>query len=221
MRTWKHVPALNLSSVMETEEKKAKETKRLSPVQWEEIKTLWELGEVTLSELSDRYGISNSALSQGLKHRGATRGSRAKELAKVVEKKAAEAVAEIPFSATKQQRIEQTKRQHYEWSEFIGKATMGRLALAQRESRPFSSEMHNLKALRVAAVTVGDVLKQRYHILDVENQVEEGALPILEIVGMDDDRIKAIRETQDLGDDDLLPTLDPDLEEIIEDDGTS
>ena len=206
---------------METEEKKTDEGRRLTPAQWEEIKTLWELGEVTLADLSARFGISNSALSQGLKRRGATRASRAREVASAIAEKAITSAAESSFGATKHQRIEETKRQHYEWSMFVAKAGMSRLAAAQKDGRPFSTEHANLKALRLTSAILKDTLDQRYQILDVQNEIEDGALPVLEIVGMDEERIHQIREAQDLGDDDLLPSLDPELEEIIEDDGTS
>lgn len=201
---------------MEPEEK-AEESKRLTIAEWEEIKTLWELGEVTLADLSDRFGISISAVSQGLKRRGATRGSRAREVASAVAEKAITAAVESSFASGKLQKIEDTKRQQYDWTTFIGKATMTALAKAQKDGRAFSTEMQNLKALRIAAVTVGDVMRQRYEILGISEEIEQGAIPVLEIIGMDDERIKNIREAQDLGDDDLLPSLDAELEEIIED----
>ena len=62
-------------------------SKRLKESDWLVIVALWERGEVTLSELSTKFSISKAALSQGLKRRGAVRGSKAHVATKKIQEK--------------------------------------------------------------------------------------------------------------------------------------
>src|SRR4051812_21461934 len=85
--------------------------KFLTPAQWAEIVALWELGEVTLDELSSRFEISPGGISKGLKKRGATKGSRAKEIADRVTKTVLKAHEDEALSAAeeRQRKINETK----------------------------------------------------------------------------------------------------------------
>lgn len=85
---------------MKKEEKKI-ETGRLKESDWLVIVALWERGEVTLQELSDKFGTSKPALSQGLKKRGAVRGSKAylgaKKITEKIEDEREKLIEEIYF----------------------------------------------------------------------------------------------------------------------------
>lgn len=74
-------------------------SKRLKDSDWIVVVALWERGEVTLSELSDKFGVSKAALSQGLKRRGAIRGSKAhmghKKIADKIEEEREKLIEEI------------------------------------------------------------------------------------------------------------------------------
>lgn len=54
---------------------------RLNPSKWAEVDALWELGDVTLPELSDRFDVSTRALQAHFEKNGVVKGSKARELA--------------------------------------------------------------------------------------------------------------------------------------------
>lgn len=57
---------------------------RLSNEAWAEIDALWELGEATLPELADRYGVSTRTLQAHFEKNGVVKGSKGRELAREV-----------------------------------------------------------------------------------------------------------------------------------------
>lgn len=54
---------------------------RLSPAQWAEVDAIWELGDATLSELAERFGVSTRALQAHFEKNGIVKGSKGREWA--------------------------------------------------------------------------------------------------------------------------------------------
>src|SRR5215217_7570807 len=57
---------------------------RLTPKAWAEIEALWQVGEVTLAELSDRYEVSQRALQAHFHKHGITKGEKSAAIAAAV-----------------------------------------------------------------------------------------------------------------------------------------
>ena len=53
---------------------------RLSPSKWAEIEALWQVGDLTLSELADAHGVSPRAIQDHMSKRGIIKGSKGADL---------------------------------------------------------------------------------------------------------------------------------------------
>lgn len=188
--------------------------KRLSETEWAEVVSLWETGEVTLDGLSKRYRITTRGLSKGLRDRGATKGSKAGEIAKAVTERVAAAAAESAVSSfenLRKPRIEKIKNQYYELRESIQKLVQNELSKAIRDKLPLSSANANLIALDRASRILQMNRDELYVLLDVENSVDEATLPTLNVRAMteEDERVLQDQAMVDELDVDLAIEEDP------------
>jgi DNA-binding transcriptional regulator GbsR (MarR family) len=168
------------------------EKKGMTEAEWAEAGALWELGEVTLGELSTRFGISRQGMSQGLKKRGVVKNSKARELATVVRSTVVAAVTDQAsetagkFARQRSARIDETKEQHYKWMEVLGRLVMNEFFEAKKANRPFSTADANIRALERAISAIGKAGVMRLELLDANKYepVEElPELPVKEAVG--------------------------------------
>jgi hypothetical protein len=177
--------------------------KVLTPAEWAEVVTLWELGKVTLVDLSAKFGISPAGLSKGLKKRGAVKGSRAKEVGDAMAKAVLKVTEEDALTAAeeRQAKINETRKSHYDYAKMLASQIMGRLAKAQKDERPFESEMNNIKTLRIAAQGLATIRQERFAILDADKAVDQDELPELVIRDLTEDEITKLRnvDTEDDG----------------------
>lgn len=185
---------------------------RLTPAQWAEVVTLWELGEVTLEHLSERFGISVSAVYKGLRKRGATKGSRAHEVAAKVKAGVLKAAEESGVSAEeeRQNRIKETRQQHYDWAKMLSQQIVGSLAKAQKEMREFASESANVKTLRFALSALEIARKERFAVLNADDDLGEGELPTLPLEDLSPADILELQKSDD-NDDLILASADDDV----------
>ena len=221
---------------VEPEDETEREGKRLTPAQWEEVCEDWNLARVpNMAALSAKYGISNSALSRGLKKRDAQFGKKKREIeaaaasaalsatiAATASAAAVAAVEEISFASLRKERIEETKTQHYDWITMIGKLTMAELAKAQRAKEPFAVVSANLKALNFATRIISTVRDERYTILEAHDEVDEKSLPKLEILNLTEEDYEKLAARND-DDDGLVVEMPAGIEDVIleGDDGVS
>lgn len=196
-------------------------TKKLTDAQWAEIVTLYELGEHSAADLSKRFGVTPSALSQHFKKNGIVKGSRSGEIAKAVEKevKAAHVAAVVTFESKRRQRIEETRENTYLFLDNISKSAMKLLVEAGKASLPPASVYADLKALRLAAAIVEQTRVGRLDVLQANRDIDEESLPNLVIDDLTDDDIKAHHARNEAeSDDDILPSVDDEDEIISEED---
>lgn len=185
--------------------------KQLTPAQWAEVVTLWELGEVKLEDLSTRFGISISGLSKGLKARGVTRGSRAHEVAAAVKKTVIAAREEdaLTDEQERQRKIKETRAQHYDWAKGLAQQVMASFAKAQKAGDPFSTEMGNIKVLRQGLAALEIARRERFAVLNADDDLGEGELPTLPIEDLTEEEIKRIQNSD--GNDDLIVVDEDDV----------
>lgn len=164
---------------------------RLSDDEWEEICVLYKSNH-TIDEILRRYPISRNGLHNGLRRRGIERGDFITgEEAEIIERiKVREIDESKPFMMNRRNRIEETRRQHYEWSVAIGKLTMQCLMTAKKDNKQFATQANNLKALEIAQSTISKVRAERYNILQADNDIDETALPELAIRDLNAEEIK-------------------------------
>src|SRR5690242_2181708 len=80
----KHNLASGRSGMTEQQATRKRKYTRLKPSAWAEIEALWQAGEVTLAELSDRFGVSPRAIQTHAKKHGIIRGEKTAALAAAV-----------------------------------------------------------------------------------------------------------------------------------------
>ena len=185
---------------------------RLTNKQWAEATALWELGDVTLQDLSEKFGPAPETFSRKFKKLGVKRGSKAKEHAKEIKKAVQE--ASVDETAVRATRAKKTKDDHYKWSEVISKAAMGEYLKAMQEGRAVSTTLPNLKALD----KIMDILKkardERWIVLGLDkDDVGIEDLPDLIIRELTADQIAELR---DGGMDDAVDENAALLEDLLE-----
>lgn len=203
----------------ETESKEA----RLSKKDWEEISTLWELGEIKLSEICRRWKISKQAVIRYFKRNGIVQNSRKSEVktAVIAGVAAATAAAAVPtFADKRKQRIEETRESHYQAADYLTKLTTKTLIDAVRDKKPLASVREDLKALRYASAIHETMLRIRLDVLNAHDEIDEVEMPSFQIVDLTDKDIEELRAKQDeedMGDDGLLETFEETDEEEDDD----
>tara|TARA_R100001086_G_scaffold143632_3_gene75660 strand:- start:919 stop:1551 length:633 start_codon:yes stop_codon:yes gene_type:complete len=196
-----------------TDTKKKRKYTRLTPAQWETIVVLWELGKVTIAELSDMYPITEEGLRIGLKKRGAKKGSRAHEVGEaVVEASKADAQKRL-------EDIDKLKKQYIGYTDVVIKLTMREVSEALKAGVPVSTRKESLTALQKASAVISTLRREAYELygLNDENAINE-ELPDLAITEYTPEELEKIRRGFEVIDDDdeedefaELDALDVDL----------
>jgi transposase-like protein len=148
---------------MSSEEDSSK-LKRLTDAEWAQVKTIWELGTMSLQEIADKYGVARQTLWRRLKDAGIERGSRAHESAQPIEDEAAR-IAQITAK-----RVTETRESHYSFAEALSKMVMDAVLRARKEGRAISSADPDLAALNKAIKGLEVLRKERYAILGLDRE---------------------------------------------------
>jgi hypothetical protein len=122
---------------------------RLTPTQWAEVEALWQTGEVTLAELSERFGASERALQHHFKKAGIAKGETAAALAAAVKAEILE--AELSDEGLLRQRAKDIQERTYRNAVRIEGLIMGQLAIAEKDPTQALRVSSALKALSLAS----------------------------------------------------------------------
>lgn len=183
---------------------------RLSQAQWREIELLWESGDITLKELSEKYGKSTDTIYAHFKSKGIKRGARAEELRKIADSLAKQKAQEESHIIS--ERIRNTKEQHYKMAEAIGKLVFKEVLQVQSSGSKYREIQQDLKSLHVAMETLKKVREERWVVLGLDKDVvDEDSLPELIMSTMTAEQAQALRDAQE-EDDDFLGIDDEQLE---------
>ena len=169
--------------------------RRLTPAEWAEIETLYELGTKTAAELSELYNVTPSALSQHFRKNGIHKGSRAGEIAKAVNNGVAAAADEAArkFGDERHKRIEDTKQQSYNDAVITRQLALRRV---QESLKPGGIPL-STKELRDIQRVLDASRNMRYAILEIGKDEGDGELPVLPIRNLTEAEITEVREEQD------------------------
>jgi biotin operon repressor len=213
-----------------------KKPKRLTTEQWAEIENHWAYGTKSSKELSEEFGITPAAIRMHFKKlmdegvpiaRNSKRHLLAGKTAAAVTGKVAETAAGTiigAFASKRRERIEQTKTTIFNQSQ-INQVTL--MNLQKKIADPASAlagitpatYAEDFKVIQRIEATLGMMIKNRWTILDVENDIDEATLPILSFEDLTAAEIIKAQMGEEEEDDDIdLPEeveVDED-EEIIE-----
>lgn len=206
--------------------------KHLTKTQWAEAKTMWASGNYTLTEIAERFNVTPVALHRRFKRHGIEKGQDKQAQDEAVRKSAIEknaaAIAEVArtgidaalLMTRSAKTIAQLIVQEMGRTQAMGDAASG---------IPWFRMHANLRALREAmnAMKDGSVLINNFvDISALQKEIEEGELPELRILTMDQDEIDRMREEQRRQDAELNGLYDGDEEvdddviEIVDDEET-
>jgi hypothetical protein len=138
-------------------------TKRLKESEWIVISALWERGETTLKELSEKFKISEAALSQGLKRRGIKRGAKAHHIAKEVAAKADEEAAKMV------EEIYNFKKRFLRYGDFLMTSTMNQIMEAKKEGKKLATVRQEVETIIAATKVYKTIRNDMYHLYDLYN----------------------------------------------------
>lgn len=178
----------------------------LKPSDWRIIETLWESGEVTLKELSEKYNCSMVTLTKHFKANGNRKGARAEDLRRAVQKHA-EIQAQTE-AAVISERIHKTKEDHYKMAEALAKLTFGEIVKMRQNETPYRQAQQDIKTLLLATEALKKCREERWVVLGLDKDaVDEQSLPELTLHTLTAEEVQQIRENQ----------MEDDLEMGIED----
>ena len=158
-----------------------------------EVREIWALGDATLTELAERYEVSESTVVRIVS--GIEKGSKAGVIAEKVEAAVAEAAGEAAEKRAK--RILEVKDDAARRSETLSKMIMREIARAVQGNVPLASIAPDLKALKLAAEALKICRGETYEILGIDpNEVDERELPELVFRVVSDEEIREEVERQ-------------------------
>ena len=189
-----------LKVIEENRARKAEETQkrgaRLTPTQWREIEFLWESGEVTLKDLSEKYGKRIDTFTSHFRKYKIKKGARIEELRKVaaeIQKEQARSDASIIS-----QRIRDTKDQHYKMADGISRLVFNELLEVKKKGLKFREIQGDLKSLFLAMDTLKKCREERWAILGLDKDaIDEEALPELVMSTMTPEQAQELRKAQE------------------------
>lgn len=192
---------------------------RLTPHQWAEIEAAWLYGTATGQELSDKYSISLSALSQHFKRHNIVKNAKRHEIELRAKAEIAKSAAskEATFGVLRMERIEKTKNESYQLATAIT-ALLGRYVKEIADGTVSADTMNGkIKALERAKNVLGGAMDIRYRVLKADEIDTDDDLPELKILDLTADEIAELRKRGDEDDGERIPEVAaPDLSEIVE-----
>lgn len=169
--------------------------KRYPPASvWAEAEALWASGDVTLSDLAKKVGVSSTSVSLHMKKRKVTKGEKAKEHSERISKRVADDV--LGDATIQSERIKETKEEHYKMSKGIARLVWNEVVQAQTKGGAYGAAQANLKALEIATNVLAKVRQERWAVLglDKPDSVDVTQLPELVIEELTADQIQTLRD---------------------------
>jgi len=195
----------------------------LRPSQEAELQSLWESGEFTLRELSDKFNRAPETLSRYFSSRGIEKGAKAEEFAKKVNDRILEEL--MGDAGETARKIKTMKDEAIQRHEVILKMTQQEIAIVKQKGLPLQNALPNIRALKEWQSILETARKEMYTLLNAEefeSRIEQDDVPELVVSELTAEDIKELRRTQleissleeGASDDIIMP--DDDENEIID-----
>lgn len=158
---------------------------------------MWEVGEVTLPELAERYSVNTRTLQAQFAKRKIRKGSKAAELAAVVMKEVLKGELNDQDKIT--QRARETREAAYVNATIVEALLMAQVGLAQKDPTQAYKAITAMRMLSLAAGTLERLRAVKWCALglDKENALPD-KMPVLEIRDLSKDELKALAERDEL-----------------------
>lgn len=167
-------------------------SKRLKESEWLVISSLWEMGEVTLKDLSAKFGVSEAALSQGLKRKGIKRGAKAHLAHKEVEHKIKQEREKLV------EEIFHFKKKFVRYGDFLMTLTMNEITEAKKAGKTLASKKPEIEAIFSATKVYKTIRNDMFHLYDLYNPDSQPDSDLEFNIGVyTEDELKTLREAQE------------------------
>jgi hypothetical protein len=167
--------------------------KRLKESEWVVISSLWERGEVTLKELSEKFKVSEAALSQGLKRRGIKRGAKAHLAYKETE---------VKIKEEKEKMVEEIfhfKKKFLRYGDFLMTLAMSEISEAKKEGKALFTKKPELDTIFAATKIYKTIRNDMFHLYDLYNPDSAPADNLEFNIGVYSEKeIEELREAQEI-----------------------
>ena len=168
---------------------------RPSPATWAEIRALWETGEPTLAELSERYGVSTRTLQVHFEKHGTVKGSKAREIAAAVKEEVFGEMLDDPDLKLK--RAKQTREAAYQNAVVVENLVMAQLQEAQKDPATAYKAAAAIKTLSLAAATLERTHTLKWSALGLDrDSALSDELPVLILQDLTKKEIEQMRASQ-------------------------
>src|SRR5665647_1005554 len=172
---------------------------RLTPSTWAKICAEWEIGDVTLAELSDRFGVNKRTLQAHFSKHEVVKGTKAAELASAVKEELFKLELDDKDDLT--QRAKETRESAYRNAVTVETLIMAQLELAQKDPSQAFKAAGAVKLLSLAAAGLERLHNLKWTALGMNrDSVVSDELPKLIFVDLTDQEIKEIQQGHDLDD---------------------
>ena len=211
---------INLGIAMTSEATPKRKYTRLSPSTWAEIEALWQVGEVTLAELSDRYGVSQRALQAHFHKRGITKGEKSAALAATVKEEVLKDELDDPDLTVK--RAKDVREAAYTNAVVVENLMMAQLQAVQKDPSQVLKAASAVKMLSLAAAGLERLHDLKWKALGLDrDSAFQGEMPELVIRVLTDEEaaeMRAAQQEEDDFDSQILSSeepIDPEADEVV------
>lgn len=181
---------------------------QMKPKEWAEAEALWESGNITLAELSKRFGRAEETFSRHFASLGIKKGSKQAQSAEMVKEEVAKNIADD--AKVLSTRIRESKEEHYKMTTVITKLVMNEVLSAQKSGMPLEAKSNNIKALKDAMSVVKMAREERWAILGMDDpdSINEDDLPELVISEMTAKQIEDMHLAQEKASQDFIDEME-------------
>ncbi|MGA0598132.1 hypothetical protein [Enterovirga sp. CN4-39] len=184
---------------------------RPSESTWAEICAFWEVGDSTLEELSERFGVARRTLQAHFAKHGVIKGCKAAAMAQSVQEEVFS--RELNDHDVTVARAKATREAAYNNAIAIEALVMGQLEAAKKDPSSTHKVASAIRALSLAAAAVERLhaVKKAALGLDRDNVLEEElpTLVIQDLTAEDLAELQARDEQDEYDENDLLPFSEP------------
>lgn len=183
---------------------------RLPPSTWAEICAEWEVGDVTLDELSERFGVNTRTLQAHFSKNNSIKGAKAALVASAVKAELFERDLEGKDDLVR--RAKDTRDSAYKNAVVVESLIMAQLDLVQKDPSQAYKAASSVKLLSLAASGLERLHSLKWSALGLDrNSGISNEMPVLIFRDLSDEEIKAIQH----GDGDFEDDLDEEHDERV------
>src|ERR1017187_1142339 len=169
---------------------------RLAPSDWAEICALWEIGDITLPDLAERYSVHTRTLQAHFTKHKVEKGSKAAALAISVKKEIySSGLGDKDLTI---QRARETREKAYKNANAVEGLIMATLDAMRKDPSKTLGLTSKLKALALAAAGLERIHGLKFRTLGLDKDLPiHDEMPVLTFRDLSNEEIEALHQNDD------------------------